>query len=163
MRQVELRRAITPQATVPRFSLVPQAARRDPTLVELDRFVRLSTVLDDPMSVLEGVGDGTIQRDEVELLRQAYPATYDAIVTSVQQRLAMLDREPSYRHRLALATLLGTPTDPTLDPAFMVSVQSGYMRQPQGGGRQMTRPQRPMRADARPAATEMQELSDDLS
>ena len=158
VRSLEIRMAITPRATARAGSLTPHLGQLPPSDDELDRFVRLSRVLDDPASLMEGVVDGSIQADEVELLKAAYPATYAAIVGAVMERLTVLEREPSYEHRLALSVLLGVPTDPTLDPLFMQAVQSGFQVSQQPD--QMTRPQRPLRADTRPVATEMQELTD---
>lgn len=156
-----LRRSIMPAPVTQSNSLTPHLNRLDPNPVEMDRFMRLSVVLDDPLVVVERVADGTIQPDEVELMRAAYPATYQAVVGAVMERLTMLHREPSYEHRLALSILLGVPTDPTLSPEFLSAVQTGYAMTAQGGGQspQVPRPQRPLRADARPAATEMQELA----
>lgn len=90
-----------------------------PSAGEMHAFLRRARVVDDPMSVLDDVRDGRISGEAVDALRTVYPRLYQQITQAVVRELAASGAEPSYQQRIALAVLLGVPTDPSLTPSHM--------------------------------------------
>jgi hypothetical protein len=74
-------------------------------------------------------------REDVEALRAVYPRVYQEVVKRVLADLGTVEKLPPYHERLSLGLLLGAPTDPSLEPDFIQSMQRGTQPpEPQEGG-----------------------------
>lgn len=91
---------------------------------ERERFMRAARVVDEPLSVLRDLRNGTLTRESVEALRQVYPRLYQRLVGEVMRQVGERGSDIDYERRLALGVLLGVPTDPALAPAHMATLQS---------------------------------------
>lgn len=109
--------------------ILPQES--EPSAEDRARFLRVARVVDDPLSVLRSLREGTLDRESVQALREVYPNLYQRIVQEVVAQLAERGSNVSYDRRLALGDLLGIPTDPASTPAHMATLQS-VMAQPVG-------------------------------
>jgi hypothetical protein len=112
---------------------VPKSARSHnimdsqymPSNMEVARFERYMQAVEDPMSVLNDLEAGTLTREHVEALRTVWPHFYSEIRN---QALAAVQTQPSmpYNKKIQLGTLLNLPTDASLDPTFIMSLQQTF-------------------------------------
>lgn len=110
------------------FSLKPAAPLPRSKTLSIDefRYLRFQEGVEHPMSVLDGLEDGTISREGVEAVREVYPKLYETMQRSVWDALSkeaandQLDEQKAIR----LGILLDMPTHYTLDPAFIAAMQA---------------------------------------
>jgi hypothetical protein len=119
-------RAARPSGRVLPGSVFRSALDARPSRDEMERFMRVARVVDDPMTVLRDLEDRTLTAESVDTLRQVYPALYQDIVRQAMEAIAEADREPSYQDRLQLGLLLGIATDPSLVPDNLAMLQAGH-------------------------------------
>jgi hypothetical protein len=113
-----------PPVTVQDNLLQPQAARRLPvSSIEMNRFMRYARAIDNPLSLVEDLREGTITQEAAEAVRTVYPELFEQISQSVLTALSESDQEIAYQDRIRLGIMLQAPTDPTLEPSFVISVQ----------------------------------------
>jgi hypothetical protein len=102
-----------------------------PRYLEQDRirFMRYARTVDDPLTVLDDLEKRRLAREGVEAIREVYPSLYQSIVrevmTQIAARSAKGDPMP-YGDRIQLGLLLGTTTDPTLEPEFLQMFQRTF-------------------------------------
>jgi hypothetical protein len=144
-----------PQPSAAKYSLTPQLVKVQPSKTEQEAFMVAARVVANPLSVLDSLKSGTLQRAEVEALAATSPELYQEIRGAVQVRLDGLSSPLPYRQELQLSTLLGVVGSPALDPAVHKAVQAAYAAGGQAGGAQAspqaspatpTAPRRPVRA-----------------
>lgn len=119
------------QSVRPRSRVMPGQLRVDPRQAlpsrpEMDRFLRIARAVDNPASVLDDIRSRRITPEAIAAIREVYPSLYRQIVRAVASELSNADREPSYQDRLQLGTLLGVPTDPSLDPSTLATLQQAH-------------------------------------
>jgi len=109
-----------------KHSLTPAVEAPRMTKAQLDAFVTAARVVADPLSVLDSLSRGELNRDEVDALREAAPNVYLAIRDHVQAQLAEREEPLPYKKALQLSLLLGVVGHPALAPEFVSAVQSVY-------------------------------------
>jgi hypothetical protein len=117
---------VRPQGRTLQGELLAGKRERLPSGPEMERFMRYARAVDDPETVLADLEAGRLSREGVEVLRQVYPALYQRLVTRTMEALQDLDTQPPYQERLQLGMLLGVPTDPSLTPAFLATIQQTH-------------------------------------
>jgi hypothetical protein len=140
-----LRAAVVQQATVARDFLAskmppapPEAhplqpgasAARPPSPAEMQKFIRYSRAVDDPMSVLDDLHEGRLNRESVEALKAVYPKIYGEVQGAVLGAISQRRQALSYQQEVQLGTLLGVPTNPSMRPQAIAAAQSIYAQQP---------------------------------
>lgn len=127
--------------------LTGEAVLVPPSLDEITSFSRRYAVVEDPLVVLDRLAQGRLQPDEVDTLRVVYPETYGYVVAGVAAELAGIPPgRIRYDFRVQVGNLFGFQTDPTLDPAFVATMQNqGYQtsqqfQATQSPGRPLQRP-----------------------
>jgi hypothetical protein len=119
-------------------TLNPFARKWRPTDAELAKWERYITAVNDPMTVLEDLKQGTVSREGVEALKVVYPRLYEEIGRQIMDRVTSMDEPLPYRDRLQLGILFDVPTDETLTPEFIRGMQEQFAtpspQQQQGGG-----------------------------
>jgi hypothetical protein len=106
--------------------LIP-GRERPPARADMERFMRAARVVEDPLSILEDLENRRLRRASVDTLRAVYPQLHSQIVQEVASAFAEPNATPpSYSDRIALGTLLGVPTDPSLRPEFLASIQASH-------------------------------------
>jgi hypothetical protein len=92
----------------------------------MSQFLRLSTMLDKPLTAIDKLRKGSLLQDEADMLRARRPGLFgqmqEAAMTSISQRSSELP----YEKRRALGVLLGIPTDASLAPDFVATMQASY-------------------------------------
>jgi hypothetical protein len=131
----------------PRDPVTGEEAATPATVEEMEEFLRKYQVAEDPLIVLERFAKGDMTPTHVEALQAMYPQMHAQIVAEFAATMAEFEGEKiDYGARSLASTLLGYPTDPTLDPTFIAQMQSqgaqtatqdGAINSPQS---QLTRP-----------------------
>lgn len=115
---------LPPVATVPiaaqAFDKSPQAL---PSSTEMARFNRAYEAIENPLSVLSGLGSGTLTTEHVEAIKAVYPQLYASVGYALTTHFANQPTSASYRAKLALGVWFGTPTMPAMQPAHMAQLQ----------------------------------------
>jgi hypothetical protein len=90
------------------------------------------------MTVLRDMAAGRVTKQQVDAIREVYPAMYQDIVQRVHERLASLKEPLDYSQKVQLSMLLGVPADETMDPHFVQTMQQTFAAPkpsaPQGSG-----------------------------
>jgi len=98
-----------------------------PTHDELISWERYERAVREPQTVLDDLTNGKLTHEAADSLRTVYPRMYQDIVSELIERLPEIKTKLHYSQRIQLGILLPeVPTDPTLQPSFVLSVQSGY-------------------------------------
>ena len=99
--------------------------------MEVERFGAYLRAVEDPLSVLDDAAGGWIAAESVEALEAVYPSLLADLRTRVTERLATHPGQMSYKQRLSLGHLLGIETDPSMNPAFIASIQAMHATRPE--------------------------------
>lgn len=97
------------------------------------KFMRYARAVDDPASVVDDMAEGRLTPEGVETLRAVYPGIFEQIKAKAIERIADEKAPIGYDKRLQMGILLGIPTDKTLNPAFIASMQSTFGATKPGG------------------------------
>lgn len=121
----------------------------DPSMAEVDAFEARFVGVNDPLSLLESLADGSISAEQVAAVGEVYPELYAEMAVIVSDIVADAGDKVPYNVRVMLDTFFGLQ-DETLTPAFVQSMQQQYAQTEQQNttisGRQPTT-RRPVFAD----------------
>ena len=146
--------SVRPRARALPGQIVPTVSR-EPSPEERERFMRAARVVDEPLSVVRDLANGSLTREGVAALRAVYPGLYRRLVSEVVGQIAEHGEEIPYERRLALGVLLGVPTDPALTPQHMTALQTVLTSGGSSAAASSSPPSRPPRlTTATPTGTE---------
>lgn len=95
--------------------------RHDPAKAKkMARYVEAAT---DPQSAIDRIASGEVLREDIEALQALYPRLYQRVVENVLLDLAEVDKLPPYEARLKLGHILNAPTDPSMRPEYLRTIQ----------------------------------------
>ena len=118
-------------------TLQPELARDLPSPEEMDRWLRIARVVDNPDTLLERMGRGLVTPEETDVWRELYPHRYQqlqmAMSVEVQQLTEAGIRIPERQAKM-IGDLFGVVASPTQDPAFGLAIQATYQPQPPAPG-----------------------------
>lgn len=104
----------------------------EPSSLELAKFERYLQVVDNPMSVLQDIKQGTLTSEHVEALRMVYPTLYREVQIEVLKQLQTAEEgKIPYSRRVQLSMLLNIPGDATLQPNNIAALQGTFSSQAQ--------------------------------
>jgi hypothetical protein len=129
---------VRPTMAVP-GELVPNR-NRAPSRSDMARFLRVARVVDEPLTLLEDLANGTISPDSVAAVREVYPRLYEHIRSEAVRYAAEEGDALPYDRRVLLGVLLDAPTVPSLVPAVMAQMQALYSAQHEAAPASATRP-----------------------
>lgn len=86
-----------------------------PSDTELSSFERKLRVIQDPFSVIDDLGSGSLTEDAVQTLQNVYPALFKRIQGKIIDSLMEEKEDVPYETRLQLALILQEATDPSLE------------------------------------------------
>lgn len=120
-------------AALPKLGMNGLGPPLPPSHAEQHAFVQKARAVEDPDSLFDQLGKGTVSPFAIEAVR----ATAPALFADAQQRAveALADgikdgRVPSYDDRVRLGIALDLPLDPMLEPDMMRDMQLAYAPQP---------------------------------
>lgn len=131
-----------------------------PSDTQLREFARYVQVVEEPMTVLARARAGTITSQDVEALREVYPAVYSRVQQEALMQTAKLRDKLTSQQRIAMSMLTGTPIDPALHPAILAQLQASFTFEPgTAGGTQAPAPQPQFGSVSKPNPTPAQDRS----
>lgn len=107
-------------------SLQPQFQTPRVSDSEEYRFNRVFDAVHDPTTVLESMAKGRVSHDQVEAVKAVYPKLFAEMQTKVVEHLHSMKAPLAYDKRVQLGILLDVPTDATLDPDFIKTMQANF-------------------------------------
>lgn len=103
-------------------SKYPLSEPFEPSASQKDQFNRYYEAVNDPLSVLSSVKDGSISNEQIEALQAVYPHLLSEMRSNVVQNLNP-NKDIPYSTKIALAKFLNTPLDASMTPQSMMSNQ----------------------------------------
>lgn len=94
-----------------------------PSSQELAKFARILQAVEKPMEIFKNLQQGTVSREEIEVLKSVYPATYVELQDKLIQELPKLQATMPYNRRIQLGLLMGIPADASMLPANVLGLQ----------------------------------------
>lgn len=128
----------------------------EPTKPEMAKFARYAKAVDNPLSVVDDLSNGKMNREGVEALKAVYPEMHAELKQKFVDEIGKQDKPLPYQARLQLSILLDIPADYTLQPEFIAKTQASY-------NNQQSEEKKTASLDVSKRVKGMQSLSDDLS
>jgi hypothetical protein len=97
-----------------------------PDSLAIRRWSRYVQAVQNPMSAVEGVMNGTITPQAAEALRDMYPATFQRIQQQVWENADEIRANSSYDQRIRLSVLMGVPLEPSAQRSSVQFVQQQF-------------------------------------
>jgi hypothetical protein len=119
----------------------PMSEEWEPSQVQKDQFLDYYTTVNDPLSTLDSIKDGTLNNRQVEALQAVYPHMLTDLRSKLTQDLHKgKDSDMSYASKIALAKFIGTPMDANMTVPSMAVNQMALQppqpsQTPQGGAK----------------------------
>lgn len=104
----------------------------EPTTMEQAKFERYLQAVEQPLTVMAELEQGTITREHVEALKFVYPEIYGAVQQEVMKQIADNPEIP-YQKRLQLGILLDIPADESLTGEAIMGLQNTFQAQQSPG------------------------------
>lgn len=123
-----------PPAELAPNPLTPGMSKPQVSPAMRDDFLAAARAVKDPMSVIDDFEHGRLTRAGVEALKATSPRLLGELQAAVLAKVTEKGAPTNYAKSLQLGILLGIPTDPTLDPAFIGKVQATYAPTTASGG-----------------------------
>lgn len=107
-------------------TLNPAVQKWRPSDMELAKWERYVEAVEDPMSVLDDLNAGRINREGIETLKTVYPRIYEEVQTVFLDHLSETRENLNYRDRLQLSILFDVPLEVTMEPGFVAAIQQRH-------------------------------------
>ncbi len=127
-------------------SLISDKTGWKPSDMELAKYERYVDAVENPTAALANIARGRVSSEEVETLKTVYPAIFQQLQDKVLDAIMKPDLKLSYQQRMQIGTLFSMPTDVSLRPNFISSMQQHLQNQAtkfKGSGPGSTPPQSP--------------------
>ncbi len=108
-------------------SMTSEAEKPRYTRSDMSRFVRTVAALDDPVSVMEQVADGKVDREAIDALKERRPRIYQSIRERVMMYTATAKETLPYDKRISLGLAFDFPSDASMAPANMQAIQASFI------------------------------------
>lgn len=105
----------------------------EPSAMEKNRFMRQARAALDPLSIVDGVADGSVTKEELQVVADLYPDIFQRIQEKVFDAVEKNPNQIPYNKRLKLSLLLNMDLDPSLSPEilpFLVNTQPEASQEP---------------------------------
>ena len=108
----------------PKISNPFQTSQWTPSSVQKAQFERYLNAVENPMSVIKDLKNGSISPEAVEALKAVYPKVFAQVQTSFLEKAHDNKGELTYNQRVRLGTLLGISTDSSLNQESLMGLQA---------------------------------------
>jgi hypothetical protein len=92
------------------------ARQRPPDEGQMREFARYVETVENPMTVLDALEEGRLNRQQVEALKAVYPSLYNDVRRKAYNELVSRGDDMAHADRVQLGTLLGIVADPSMRP-----------------------------------------------
>ncbi len=110
----------------------PLSQKFEPSQAQKDAFNHYFEVVDQPLSVLDSIKDGSLNNHQIEALQAVYPHLLTELRSQLVQHLDDgKDSDMPYSAQIALSKFLGMPLEGNMTPQAMMSNQAVFNPPPQ--------------------------------
>lgn len=112
----------------------------EPSKAEMAAYRKQLAIAESPLTIMNGIKDGSLSPQDVHTLQTVSPATYQQMTAAIQKELVdkvAKDENIPLEMRQSLSLFLGHPIDNVVTPAGIQATQSVYTP-PQGANAQQT-------------------------
>lgn len=123
---------LVPKPLVPANPLVKSRGYK-PSEAEKNKFMRQVKAALEPMSIVDDLANGTVTKDQLQVVADIYPDLYERIKQKVIDSVTENPEEVPYNKRLKLSLLLNVDLDPSLSPELLpslINIQAPESEQP---------------------------------
>lgn len=111
----------------------------EPSESQRDQFNGVYNVVNDPISVLNQVREGSLSNDQLAAVQTVYPHLMDEMRKTVMEQMTPEKvKEMTYSSKMVLAKFLGQPLDESMTPTALLSNQA-VLQGPQQSSQGMTK------------------------
>lgn len=142
----------------PRAAMTFGKSRWEPDELAIHKWSRYLHAMANPMSVVDGVVDGSITPQGAETLRTLYPDTFSKVQQAIFENADVLSEKLSYDQKIRVSILMDQPIDSVMEPKFRkfmmeYQVQSAEQQVQQGqtisnASKGMAKPEEPTKAQS---------------
>ena len=102
-----------------------------PSDSQIQIYKRKLNAATDPMSIIDRLQDGTLTKEEVDVVRDLYPKIYAEIQGRILQIAATDPRELDYQTRVKLSLLVGADTEQVFNKQRTDALQANFAQEQQ--------------------------------
>lgn len=101
-----------------------------PTDADMSRFARRVKAVNDPLSMIDELENGTLSRETVDTVQTVYPKLFEIIKGKVVDAMSDREKPPTYAARLKLSLFMGENFDNSLKPQNIQMLQQRFAQNP---------------------------------
>jgi hypothetical protein len=90
------------------------------------QFNHILFAVERPANILHGLANGTASKDEMDVLKNVYPASFKVLQEMFMNALPATKGKMSYKKRVQLSNLLGIPADRSMQPQNIAGLQQMF-------------------------------------
>jgi hypothetical protein len=98
----------------------------EPSDFELSKFERYVSAAENPAKVFDDMARGRISPEAVETLKELHPIAFERLQAKVLDAIMEPNASLTYAQRVHIGTIFDVPTDPTMAPTFIASMQAQF-------------------------------------
>lgn len=102
-----------------------------PSEIELSKFSRYLEAVENPLSAISDLKNGTLTSEKVEAVKEVYPELYAKMQQMTMESVQNSKEQIPYNKRLQLGILLDIPTDESLKPENIAGLQTSFVNLPE--------------------------------
>jgi len=106
---------------------LPQDISPGPSQQQKNKWLDYHETVNDPVSVLKHVKEGTLNNHHLEALQSVYPDLHQEMITKMTEHLGQMqsqDKRLPYAKRMAVSKFIGQPLDSTMTPQSVQAILS---------------------------------------
>lgn len=103
----------------------PTPTPRPPSKAEINQWLKIVRAVEDPLSIVEDLGEGSVSPQGVQAVKELYPTLFQEIQSQILVQAEELAALP-YQSRLRISVLFDVPIEPTTEPQFIAATQQMY-------------------------------------
>lgn len=111
---------------------LPMDSEEGPSKAQKSQWLQLHETVNNPLSVLDHVKNGTLGGHHVEAIKTVYPDLHQEMVNKMNEEIGALKAKGQsvpYKLRSGIAQLTGSPLDSSMTPQHMQSIMMSQMGQ----------------------------------
>ncbi len=126
------------QQTMPKdplasYTLNPDKSTFTPSDAEVSKYMRRVETVNNPISTVERIAQGTVTPEEMDALKTVHPEIYGRLQSELINGIMSSEKTIPYSKRVTLKQVFGIPTDYSLQPTFIASMQQIHNPPDEGG------------------------------
>lgn len=115
-----------PKDPLAEYQMNPTASKYSPSDGEIASWELRVRAASSPLSILDDLKKGDVTPEAAETVRTLYPKLYGRLQSSIMEQVGSTKKPMRYEDRVQLGILFDVPTDPSLQPQFLQSLQERF-------------------------------------